>query len=520
MTSDLILEAFHRRLRNPADPLLVSQHGETTVGQVDQLARELAQRLLRHAVGPGVIVGLTAANGSAFVAALLAMRHAGGTALLLDSRTPEAERRRICDALGASSTLVCKVSWPQATEDFAIQQLPGPRPESRPRPESAVIKLTSGSSGMPRGILTSSAALIADDAALTTTMGLADDERILVAIPMSHSYGLSSIVMPALMRRALLIVPAEGNPLAPMTMARTHRATFFPTVPAYLQALVKMTHPPAAPSSLRRVISAGAPLKPDTASRFRAIYGQHVHVFYGASDCGGISFDRSGTAGERGTLGTPVDGVDIDFEPISTHRLDDSQPGNGCQHGCNNLNSDGDLHRANDKHRFADLTCRERGTVTVRSAAVADSYYPKPDPSLDNGAFRTHDIATLCDGELLLEGRLDDLINIRGKYVDPREVDAVLAQLAGVEETVTLGIARPGKDEPIVRSVIACPTGSLSHETVLRWCRRHLVSYKVPRSLVFLERIPRTARGKIDRAALLGLAPGSGASAEMTPRNG
>lgn len=470
MPTDPILNAFDRRRRRPDDLMVVASRHQASVGDVDRMARAAGLQLARMALAPGAVVGLAVPNGPGFLAALVALRRAACAALLFDARAPKGERERVAAALGAAATLTCGRAWPRGESDFVVAPVAAGSPAAL-APEIAVVKLTSGSTGEPRGILAPSAALVADDAALAATMGLADDERILAAVPLSHSYGLSSVAMPALMRRTVLIVPETRCPFDPMRLARHQEATFLPTVPAYLQGLVRMAGPPRAPASLRLVVTAGAPLKPCTAARFREIYERPVHVFYGASECGGITFDRDGTAGERGTLGRPVDGVEVSLAPL---------PG------------------------AEDGAC---GTVTVASAAVTAGYHPEPDPRLEGGRFRTSDVGRWRGGELVLEGRIDDLINVRGKKVNPREVDAVVARLDGVEEVVTLGVALPGQDEKIVRSFVACRPGSLSYEAVQAWCRRHLAEHKVPRSIVLLEEIPRTARGKLDRAALLALEP-------------
>ena len=78
---------------------------------------------------------------------------------------------------------------------------------------------------------------------------------------------------------------------------RVAAATVFPSAPAYLQALLKLSQPPSWPASVRLVISASAPLPPDVAAQFRARFGLPVHVFYGASECGGICYDREGRRG-------------------------------------------------------------------------------------------------------------------------------------------------------------------------------------------------------------------------------
>ncbi len=449
--------------------MVVSPHHHASVSDVERMTRVLAARLDAAGIPRGGMVALAAPNGPGFLAGLLAVRRHGAAALLTDWRTPAAERKRIVEALRVAATLECRRAWPRDVHDFVVRRV---STDSAPvPPETAVVKLTSGSTGRPRGISTPSSALVADDAALAATMEIRADERILTAIPMSHSYGLSSTVMPALMRRALLVVTEDaGRPLDPIVAARTHGVTFFPTAPAFLQAVVKMAKPPRLPRSLRLVVSAGGPLQPSTAVAFRQAYGRPVHVFYGASECGGIAFDRTGSAGERGTVGTPVEGVDVTLEPV-----------------------DGYAEAAN--------------VVTVESAAVASGYLPDPDPRFSGGRFRTQDLASWHDGELALEGRLDDLINVRGRKINPREVERILGKLDGVEDVVVLGVTPPGRDEAVVRSFIVCGSHAVTRSSVQAWCRQHLASYKIPRSIVWLDEIPRTARGKLDKATLLAREP-------------
>src|SRR5262249_39032206 len=159
-------------------------------------------------------------------------------------------------------------------------------------------------------------------------------------------------------------------------------------------------------------------------------WGLPVHVFYGASECGGICYDREGGAGERGTVGTPVEGGEVTLEP--------GPEGAEC----------------------------ETGRGAVRSAAVARRYLPDPDPPPAQGRFETSDFAAWEGGELALRGRLDDLINVKGKKVDPREVESVLAQLPGVEEVAVLGLPLPERGSEVVRAVIACRPGELSLEQI------------------------------------------------------
>lgn len=472
MYRDPIVHSFDLLARrDPLAPLVASPDRQATVADIDALARAATCRLAERPCAPGTIVGLAAANGPGFLATFLSLRRAGFAALLLDAQTPAAETLRVLRALGAPILFRCGAGWPEGPSGWCLTETPGHEAPAAPLPpDIAVVKLTSGSSGIPRGIATQSEALLADDAALTANMGLLREDRLLTTIPLSHSYGLSSLAIPALTRGTLLVIPEEGSLYDPLATATRTEATFLPTVPAYLDALVRMAEPPPRPASLRLVITAGAPLGAATSARFRDIFGLSVHVFYGSSECGGICYDREGGAAERGTVGSPVEGVRVALEPV------DGEAGDG-----------------------------EEGVVTVESAAVARGYVPDPDDRLAGGRFRAGDLAAWRGSELALRGRLDDLVNVKGKKVNPREVECVLARLSGVDEAAVLGVPLPGRGETL-RAVVACRPGRLNAEEIVGWCRAHLSAHKVPRSVLLVEALPRNARGKLDRCALLALA--------------
>jgi acyl-CoA synthetase (AMP-forming)/AMP-acid ligase II len=474
---DPILQAFDLLARrDPLAPLVVSPERRATVGDVNALAR--AAGTLLEDLAPGTLVGLAAANGPGFLASLLALRRAGLAVLLLDALTPKTEAARILAALGAPALLRCPTGWPQGPRDWILTRTTAgvtgmdeslgsgtttPLSALFPTPvlpaNTSVVKLTSGSTGTPRGIATLSEALMADDAALTATMGLSREDRLLTTIPLSHSYGLSSLAVPALVRGTVLALPEEAGVYDPFVTAERTGATFFPTVPAYLDVLVRMSDPPPRPDCLRLVITAGAPLSAATSARFSERFGLPVHVFYGSSECGGICYDREGGAAERGTVGAPVEDVRV--------------------------------------------TLDEKG-VLVESPAVSSGYFPDPDDRLRDGRFRAGDLAAWKDGELALQGRVDDLVNIKGKKVNPREVESVIARLDGVDDVAVLGVPGPSGGE-MLRAVVACRLGRLTAADVVVWCREHLSAHKVPRSVILVEELPRNARGKLDRSALQNL---------------
>ena len=460
---DPILDAFAGLAagRRGDEPLVLSPLRQWSARELDRAAGALAVRVAEEALPPGRLVGLAAPAGPAFLAGYLALRRLGLVPVLCDSSEPTPDRTAALDRLGVAAFLWSPTGWPEATGAWVVSRR-APERESELSPGIGAIKLSSGSTGLPRGVAVSAEALLADDAQLASSMGLVAEDRCLAVAPLSHSYGFSSLLLPALVRGSRLIFAEERAPFAALAAGRALGATFFPTVPAFLTPLVRLSTPPPWPETIRLTIAAGAPLPPETAERFRRRYGFPVHVFYGASECGGIAYDRAGDAAERGTVGTPVDGVEVGLDP-------------------------------------------EAGRLWVRSPAVAAGYLPEPSPDLAGGRFRTGDLAEWGGAELRLVGRADGLVIVRGKNVNPREIEAAIADLAGVEEVCVLGVDGPDGPASLLRAVVAAPDGTVGYREVVEHCRHRLAEHKVPRSIVVVAELPRTLRGKVDRAALVAL---------------
>lgn len=464
MARDLITEAFRRLVsRDSSVVLIASPSRHATVADIDSIANSIEKRIASAGFA-GKIVALKTPNGPGFLATLLACRRAGAIALLLDERTTDQEINRITRQLGVSGLVSCSAAWPSHENQISVRST-GQSSEPNLSDCVAVIKMTSGSTGDSRGIAITAEALLADDEALTSTMGITPSDRLLAKIPFSHSYGLSSLVLPALVRGNALVVPDGGGAFEPLTAANELEATVFPTVPAYLSALLRVSDPICLPPSMRLIVSAGAPLLPETALRFRERHDQFIHVFYGASECGGITYDVEGSAAERGMLGEPINGVRIQLET-----------------------PDGESEGV--------------GRVVVSSPAVAESYYPDSDDDLSNARFVSSDLGSWAGHELKLVGRVNEMINIRGTKINPREIERIIEKLDHVNEVKVIGVPMPDSGDTVLRAVIACTADKLDWECVRSWCRSHLSDFKIPRSVVFVDRIPRDDRGKIVSAEL------------------
>jgi long-chain acyl-CoA synthetase len=226
--------------------------------------------------------------------------------------------------------------------------------------------------------------------------------------------------------------------------------------------------PPGAwPRGLDRLISAGARLKRSTSQCFEGSFGVKIHSFYGTSETGGIAYDDSTASVEEGCVGRAMPGVTI------TLLAEEGAPPGG-------------------------------GRVHVAGSAVSAGYAGEPDRNegFTAGGFLTGDFGRFeAGGNLMLAGRVSAFINVAGRKVQPDEVEAVLRQMPGVADARVVGVSDPARGERIVAClVVQGRTPGLLE--VRRFCAARLAPYKIPRTVVYLERMPLTERGKTDRRRL------------------
>lgn len=322
-----------------------------------------------------------------------------------------------------------------------------------------LVKLTSGSTGMPKGIVTTEANLLADAANICASMDIRPDDVNLGAVPFSHSYGFSNLITPLLAQGTAIVVSNDYLPQSLIDLANRHRCTVAPLIPMVFEHLTSTAHGEF--ETIRTFLSAGAPLPASTSRKFRERFGLDIHSFYGCSECGGITYDRRGGAVERGTVGAAMDGV--------------------------MLSTDGKR-------------------LSVRSGSVGagflfDAHTFEP---FGEGAFTTDDLVEMReDGEFALTGRASDLINTAGKKVNPREVELVLLQIDGVREAKVYGEAAGARGEVVAAAIVCTP--NVTREQVREFCRERLSLHKVPRIVKLVDAMPVDERGKVKRAALAAL---------------
>ncbi|HLP07977.1 MAG TPA: class I adenylate-forming enzyme family protein [Opitutaceae bacterium] len=309
--------------------------------------------------------------------------------------------------------------------------------------ELCLLKLTSGSTGVPKALAFTHGQMLADGRQICASMGIGPGDLNLAVIPLGHSYGLGNLVVPLLAQGTALVCVASPLPQALATDIARWRPTVFPAVPTLLRALVRSDIDPAQLASLHLVVSAGAALPPELATAFAEKFGRRVHNFYGASETGGIAYDRTGDATLTGrSVGTPLQDVSLKF--------------------------------------------RSGQRFTVESAAVGG-----------HGSFSPADRGELDPaGELRLLGRTGRTVKIAGRRLDLGEVEQTLLALPGVRTACVF--AHPQRPDALAAAVASDRAGAeLRAELAAR-----LAPWKVPARIFALPELPTTERGKIDRRAV------------------
>lgn len=421
-----------------------------------QRASEIAGRMATAGLVELDLVGIQLPNSVDFVATVLAAAMQEIVILPLDRDAPEVEVESILAHFGARGL----IHWQsRATGELVISPRAVTTGPAFPD-ETRLVKLTSGSTGLPKGIAVSRANLVADCTNICTTMVIAGGDINFGAIPFSHSYGFSNLVMPLLQQGTPVVISNDYLPQSIIDLCNRYRCTILPAIPMVFEHLAALPAEDGNFMNVRTCLSAGAPLSASTSRKFQKRFGRAIHSFYGCSECGGIAYDRVGAAAERGTVGAAVQGVTL---IVTGSRL------------------------------------------TVHSGAVALGYLHDAATFQPFGSgFATEDLVEwAANGELALMGRVDDLINTAGKKVNPREIELVLLEMEGVREAKVYGEAAGARGEVVAAAVVASP--EVTREKIRDFCSERLSPHKVPRIIKLIGSIPVDERGKVRKSELSAL---------------
>lgn len=340
----------------------------------------------------------------------------------------------------------------------------------------AYISYTSGSTGVPKGVLLTHGAIWWATRNLRRALLYGPEERCLLAVPMFHANGMFGGLFSMLECGGSVVILHDVNPAEMIGAIERERCTYTTGVPAMYKMMLREDALLAASdcSSLRFVICGSSEVSEDLLEEFSHRLAPMLEA-YGLTECGFVCNNPRWGIRKQGTTGLPY--PDVELRIVDPAR-GDREVGPG-----------------------------ELGELLVRSPGNLVGYHNLPgitaERLLPDGWFRTRDIVRADEqGYIEIVGRIDDRISCAGETIYPKEVENVLMEHPDIVDVAVVPMSDPIKGEVPVAFVVAGTPDALTEEGVKRFFLDCGAPYMHPRRVFFLAEMPLTAAKKVDRAAL------------------
>jgi acyl-CoA synthetase (AMP-forming)/AMP-acid ligase II len=451
--------------RHPAGaPALVDNGRVWTYGELRREVERCSNELRDLGVRPGDRVMLVSENCVAQVALIFAIASIDAWSVTVNARLSEGELAAIRAHCGPRCVLT-------ATSEGVTVDVTAGAPDAAAVPEPvrpdgaqvATLVYTTGTTGQPKGVMLTHANLLFVAATSSSLRGLQPSDQASGVLPISHVYGLTSVMLGTLYAGACLHLMPRFSADALLAQIRGGSLTIVQGVPAMYARLLALAGGEPIASRLRFCYAGGSPLDPGLKREVERVFGLPLHNGYGLTESSPtVSQTRLDAPRDDTSVGYPIPGVEVRIvEP--------------------------------------------NGELWVRGPNVMAGYYR--DPAQTGAALRpggwlaTGDVATQdADGALFIAGRLKELIIRSGFNVYPLEVETALNSHPAVLLSAVVGRAAAGGEEEVVAFVEKA--GQVDAAALQEWLRTRLAPYKRPSRIVFMDALPAAPSGKVLKARL------------------
>jgi long-chain acyl-CoA synthetase len=483
----LIASALHRAAScAPNKPALIVGGRAMDYRELDRQARDIALRLVAAGVAPGDRVALHMHNSFDLAVAYFACFQAGAVVVPVNTRMKAQEIAYVLDHSGASLYLgqpelfaeiaelpACFPDVRQWVTDLCEIDAPARRLAAAELPvvaadRHAAILYTSGSTARPKGVVHTHRSL----RNVGQGLGIVEDEVVMLMTPMVHVAAFAGLLA-SLEVTATAATLAQFDPDAVLDAVARHRASFLFAMPVMYRAMIAAQGAqPRDVRSMTRCLAGGDAVPPALKSEFAQCFGRPLREVFGTTESALIAVNGSDMAAQANAFGRARPGVDIlvigeDGEPAP----------------------DGGV-----------------GEMVVRSPANMVGYWDDPAATaatIRNGWVHTGDLVSRGpDGYFRFQGRKKEIIVRGGSNVSPQEVEAVLYQHDCVQDAGVIGAPDPTWGERIVAFISRRPGRTVSAGELTAFVAKRLAAYKTPAEVLFLDDLPKSATGKVQRRAL------------------
>ncbi|MEV7566220.1 AMP-binding protein [Streptomyces tanashiensis] len=489
-------------------PALIDGAGELslTYGQVDAFHRRVAAGLAEAGVRKGDVLALHSPNTVLFPVAFYAATRAGASVTTVHPlATPDEFAKQLSDssarwivtvtpllasaraaaelAGGIEEIFVCdrtEQGDARSLQDFLGSTGPVPETDVDPDQDVAALPYSSGTTGVPKGVMLTHASIATNLAQLEPVIPMGPGDRILAVLPFFHIYGLTALMNAPLRSGATVVVLPRFELDTFLGAIQTHRINGLYVAPPIVLALAK--HPAVADydlSSLEYIVSAAAPLDAALAEACSARLGlPPVSQAYGMTEL---------------SPGTHVVPLDAPTPPPGT---------------VGRLLPSTEMRILSLDDPAKDAAPGEEGEIAIRGPQVMKGYLGRPDATaamIDaDGWVHTGDIGRVDeDGWLFVVDRVKELIKYKGFQVAPAELEALLLTHEGIADAAVIGVTDADGTEIPKAFVVRQPAApGLTADEVIAHVAARVSPYKKVRSVEFIDTVPRAASGKILRREL------------------
>jgi len=490
-----------------ARPAVRDEARALSYAELDARAARCAGWLRARGVGPGDRVAIVMGNRSPFLEAVFAAARLGAIALPINTRLAPPEVRQLLDdaepavllhdaELGTLAARACAEAA-HPPERLAVGGAPDayeaalaasePAHDVAPvSPDDAMILMyTSGTTGVPKGALLPHRKTLFNSLNAQLFFDLSGRDRVLVVVPLFHSFGLQILAIPALYAGAGLVLQRHFDATAVWDAVAAERVTLFggvPTMFGELQAAFD-ARPDRDLSALRFAFTAGAAIPVERIHAFHA-RGILLKQGFGQTETSILCcLEAADAVRKAGSVGRPV--FHAELRVVRPDALDGPPDG------------------------WRDVAPGETGEIVVRGPITMIGYWRRPEATAEvlreDGWLRTGDLATIDDeGFVTLVGRARDLFISGGENVYPAQVEQCYAAHPAVREIAVVGVPDERWGEVGCAYLVLAEGATLDPEALRAWGRERLASFKVPRRWVAVDALPRTVTGKVQKHRLPG----------------
>ncbi|AVO49278.1 o-succinylbenzoate--CoA ligase [Melaminivora suipulveris] len=348
-------------------------------------------------------------------------------------------------------------------------------PEAPPlRDEVAALIFTSGTTGAPKGVMATHEGLVHFARVSAASRALGPGDRSYAFVPMTHIFGLATVLLASLAVGAELVMRPQFDPADLLDALAHHGVSQLQGPPALFSRLLAhmhehgIEHPPA--PALRYVYTGAGPLDLTLKRRVEAAFGQTLHHGYGLSEyAGSVHLTRLGEQRDDTSVGYAVEDGEVQVTDPASGRP---------------------------------LPVGERGELWIRGRGLMRGYFRDSAATAavmrDGGWYASGDLGELhADGALFVVGRLKEMIIRSGFNVYPAEVELALNQLPGVQRSAVVGRPEGDGNEEVIAFVELRPGSSFDAAAARAHLRQQLAPYKLPAHIAVLPELPTSHNGKV-----------------------